>query len=311
MGRPRVKTIDDSQPSASAEATADKGREAKKSAKKQEDSLVAQLNEELGIEEEKSQEGKDAITRNDSDEAISQKEIATPSARDDVTKETTTKTTKLQKPGKTKPRSKKYQEISKDLDRSLTYSIPEAVDKVKNLSYAKFNGTLEAHINTDALGLRGFLQLPHASGKKITVLAFGKGAEQSGADIFGSDETIEAISKGKIEFDVLITTAQWMPKLAKLAKILGPKGLMPNPKNGTITDDLKEAVSSFQEGKTEYKTEAKARVIHLSLGKLNQPNEELEANIKTALSSIGKSKMKKVTLSPTMGPAIKVDLVKI
>ncbi|MBI2020058.1 50S ribosomal protein L1, partial [Candidatus Daviesbacteria bacterium] len=195
---------------------------------------------------------------------------------------------KATKPGRAKPRSKKYQEVSKDLDRSKTYPIPEAVDLIKKLSYSKFNATIEAHINTVQTGLRGFLQLPYASGKKLRILAFGKGSSSSGATLMGDDSTIEDINKGKIDFDLVITTPEWMPKLAKVAKVLGPKGLMPNPKNGTITEDLKKAVESYQAGKTEYKTEAKAPVIHLALGKLNQPNEELEQNIKVLLQTLGK-----------------------
>lgn len=215
---------------------------------------------------------------------------------------------KTQKPGKAKPRSKKYQEVTKDLDRSKTYPIPQAVDMVKKLNYAKFNATLEAHINTAASGIRGLVSLPYASGKKIRILVFGKGADQSGADIFGTDETIEEINRGKINFDLVITTADWMPKLAKVAKVLGPRGLMPNPKNGTITEDLKKAAESFQAGKTEYKTEAKTPVIHLGLGKLDQPTEQLSANIQTLLQTVGKTRIKKVSLSPTMGPSVKVDL---
>ena len=215
---------------------------------------------------------------------------------------------KVQKPGKAKPRSKKYQELVKDLDRSKTYPIPEAVDMVKKLSYAKFNATIEAHVNTVASGIRGLVSLPYASGKKLRILAFGKGADSAGADIVGTDSTLEEIEKGKINFDLVITTPDWMPKLAKVAKVLGPRGLMPNPKNGTITEDLKKAVEGFQSGKTEYKTEPKAPVIHLGLGKLDQPTEELSANIKILLQTVGKTRIKKVTLSPTMGPSVKVDL---
>ena len=202
---------------------------------------------------------------------------------------------KVQKPGKAKPRSK-------------TYPLPDAVDMVKKLNYAKFNATIGVSINTVQTGIRGLVSLPYASGKKIRILAFGKGADQSGADIIGTDSTLEEIEKGKINFDLVITTPEWMPKLAKVAKVLGPKGLMPNPKNGTITEDLKKAVEGFQGGKTEYKTEAKAPVIHLGLGKLDQPTEELSANVKTLLQTVGKTKIKKVSLSPTMGPSIKVDL---
>lgn len=218
---------------------------------------------------------------------------------------------KAQRPGKAKLRSKKYQEVIKELDRTKSYSIPEAVDMVKKLSYAKFNATIEAHINTAQTGIRGLVSLPYASGKKIRILAFGKGAEQSGASIFGTDEVIEEINKGKVNFDLVVTTPDWMPRLAKVAKILGPKGLMPNPKNSTITDDLKKTVESFQAGKTEYKTESKAPVIHLPLGKLDQPTEELSANIKILLQTLGKTKIKKVSLSPTMGPSVKIDLSSI
>lgn len=205
-----------------------------------------------------------------------------------------------QKPGKTKLRGKKYQEIVKDLDRSKTYPLNEAVEMVKKLSYSKFESTLEAHINTVQTGIRGLVSLPFTSGKKLKILAFE-----------GSDEIIEEISKGKINFDLLVTTPRWMPKLAKVARILGPRSLMPNPKNGTITEDLKKAVEGFQAGKTEYKTESKAPVIHIALGKLNQPTEELSANIKTLLQTLGKTRVKKMSLSPTMGPSVKLDLSSI
>ena len=176
------------------------------------DQLVEKLKEELGIKEKE---------RPKVEEKKEEKKEPQPEK-------------KVQKPGKAthpsgggKPRSKKYQEISKDLDRSKTYPIPEAVDMIKKLSYAKFNATLEAHINTTQTGIRGLVSLPFASGK------------------------------------------------------------------------------------TEYKTEPKAAVIHLGLGKLDQPNEELAANIKILLQTLGKSRIKKVTLSPTMGPSVKVDLASL
>ncbi len=219
---------------------------------------------------------------------------------------------KAQKPGKTKKiRSQKYQEKVEELDRSQSYPVSEAIELVKKGSFSKFDGTLEAHINTTQTGIRGLISLPFASGKKIRVLVFGKGAEESGADIVGTDEVIDQISKGNINFDVLVTTPEWMPKLAKVAKNLGPRGLMPNPKSGTITDDLKKTVEGFQSGKTEYRTETKAQVMHIALGKLSQPTEELAANIKTLLQTLGKSRVKKVTLAPTMGPGVKVNLSSI
>ncbi len=228
------------------------------------------------------------------------------------TEETAVKSSKPQKPGKAKPRSKKYQDISKDLDRTKIYPLTEAIELVKKLSYCKFDSTLEAHINTISMGIRGLVSLPYANGRKLRILAFGKGADTSGADIIGSDEIIEEITKGKINFDLVVATTEWMLKLAKVARILGPRGLMPNPKNNTITDPsadgLKKAVAGFQAGKTEYKTEAKAPIIHIVLGKLNQPTEELAANIKILIQTVGKTRVKKITLSPTMGPGVKLDL---
>lgn len=203
------------------------------------------------------------------------------------------------KPSKQKPRSKKYLEASKDLDRNKSYPLPEALELIKKLSYSKFDGTLEAHINT-LQNLRGFVSLPFASGKKLKILVFE-----------GDDAVLEQINKGKIDFDILITSPKWMPKLATVAKVLGPRGLMPNPKNNTITDNPKKAAESFQAGKTEYKTEAKAPVIHIALGKLSQPSEELIANCQTMLSTIGKTKIKKIVLSPTMGPSVKLDLASV
>lgn len=246
--------------------------------KKEQDQLVEKLKAELGIEKTEKPTQPKAVV----------KEVAS-----------------------SKKRSKKYLEASKDFDRSKTYPLPEALDIVKNLSYSKFDGTLETHIQTDQTGLRGFLQLPYVSGKKLRILAFAPSQTPIEGVFFGTDSTIEDIEKGKVNFDLVITTPEWMAKLTKVAKVLGPKGLMPSPKNGTIAsgeDGIKKAVESFQSGKIEYKTEPKAPIIHLALGKLSQPKEQLEANVKTLLSGISKSKIKKVVLSPTMGPAVKLDL---
>ena len=302
MGKTKIKIIDDSAP---VEETK-KAPQPKKTSKKEEDSLIAKLNAELGIEGKETTDGRKVEDR---------KKLTIRSQPSTVKKS--------QKPGTVKPnserssriRSKKYQEVIKDLDRTKTYPIPEAIDIVKKISYAKFDGTLEAHINTAQTGLAGLVSLPFASGKKLRILAFGQGVEDSGASIFGDDSTLLKINQGKINFDIVITTPEWMPKLAKVAKVLGPKGLMPNPKNGTITDSsadgLKKVVESFKAGKTEYKTEAKAPIIHLGLGKLSQPTEQLSQNVKTLLQTLGKSKIKKVSLSPTMGPSVKLDLSSI
>lgn len=289
MGKTKTVIIDDSQPTAEVQSSKLKVKN-KKPLKKEEDSLVAKLREELGIEGEK--------------------------------KEKLDASSKIKHPTSQKIRSKKYQAVVKDLDRSKFYPINEALDMVKKMSYSKFNGTLEAHISTAQTGLRGFTSLPFASGKKIKIILFATPAQlglkqiNPGEDYFGAnladDSTIEQIEKGAIKFDLIITTPDFMHKLARVAKFLGPIGLMPNPKNGTIVegklDSIKKAVEAFLTGKTEFKTEAKAPIIHIALGKLTQPNEELEANIKIILSTLGKTKIKKVTLSPTMGPGVKLDL---
>lgn len=267
MGKTKIKTIDDS-------ASEAEEKKIKKAPKKEQDALVEKLKQELGIEKTE--------------------------VKPEIKKEEKIKPKKQEKVEPSQQRSKKYLEKVKDLDKTKTYPLNEAIDLVKKLSYSKFDGTLEAHINTIQTGLHGLVALPYASGKKLRILTFE-----------GDDSVIEQISKGKIDFDILITTPQYMPKLTKVAKILGPRGLMPNPKNGTITDDLKKAVESFQAGKTDYKTEAKAPVIHLALGKLDQSTEELAANVKILLQTVGKTRIKKVALSPTMGSSVKLDLASI
>jgi large subunit ribosomal protein L1 len=297
MGRPKIAIIDDSKPQ----------EDVKKPVKqhtfgaKKEDSLVAKLNEELGIEG--TPEVAEKTTLKTTETEVS--EEAAP--KEDKEEKKSAKPAKI---GKAKPRSKKYQEVAKDLDRDQSYAIAEAIDLVKTLSYSKFEGTLEAHINTSQTGIRGLATLPFVSGKKLKIIAFGLKTPLEDVEI-GDETTLETMEKGKVNADIILTTPEWMPKLAKLAKTLGPKGLMPNPKNGTITNDLKKAAESFQGGQTEYRTESKAAVIHLALGKLNQPTEELAANVKSLLTTLGKSRVKKVTLAPTLGPGVKVNLASL
>lgn len=221
------------------------------------------------------------------------------------------KSKKTKKPGRAKQRSKAYLEKLALVDPNTKYPLKEAVELVKQLSLSKFDGSVELHANTKSLGIRGLLSLPFATGKKLTIMAFGDGAKDCGADLVGTDETIEEIKAGKVNFDILITTPDWMAKLAPAAKVLGPKGLMPNPKNNTITTDLRKTVEEFQAGKTEYKTESKALVIHLNIGKISQPEEELSQNVKAFYTVVGKSRVTKMTLTPTMGPSVKLDLSSI
>lgn len=285
---------------------------------------IKDMSQEVATEAVKEEEAAADILETQNTEEIVQTEIETDSRTEvstsqaplnDEKKETAPK--KKAEKGTKKPkrghkvRSKTYQTKAEEIEKTKLYSLNDAVDAAKQASFSKFDGTFEIHINTNVKTLRGLITLPYSSGKKLTILAFGKDAADSGADIIGTEETINEIKKGKLGFDVLITTPEWMPKLAKVAAILGPRSLMPNPKSGTITDNLKKAVSDLQGGKTEYKTERGGQVIHLGIGKVSQPTEEIAQNIKILLTTIGKSRIKKVSLSPTMGPGVKLNLSSI
>ena len=233
--------------------------------------------------------------------------------RDDGSKKAKkTKASKAsQKKGKAKYRSVKYKEAAEKAEKSKRYPVIEAIDLAKQTSYSKFDGSLELHLSTNAKNIRGLVSLPFASGKKLKILAFGKGAEESGADIVGDDAKLNEIIRGVTGFDVIVTTAEWMPKLARAAKVLGPRGLMPSPKNGTITADLKKAVTEIQSGKVEYKTQKDSQVIHLSIGKVSQETDQVIQNTKILFNAIGKTRIKKAVISPSMGLGVKVDLTSI
>lgn len=216
-----------------------------------------------------------------------------------------------QKKGKVKYRSAKYMQASEKTEKSKRYPLTEAIDLAKQGSYSKFDGSLEVHLNTNVKNIRGLVSLPFASGKKLKILAFGKGAEESGADIIGDDTKLNEIIRGVTGFDVIVTTPDWMPKLARAAKVLGPRGLMPSPKNGTITIDLKKAVTEIQSGKVEYKTEKGGQAIHLTLGKVSQDTDQVAQNTKILFNAIGKTRIKKAVISPSMGIGVKIDLQSI
>ncbi len=215
------------------------------------------------------------------------------------------------KKGQLKYRSKKYQASAEQIEKTQLYPLEEAVTLAQKVSYSKNPATLEIHINTAMKNIRGLASLPFAAGKKLRIVAFGQDAADSGADMVGDEAKLSEIMKSKIDFDVLVTTPEWMPRLAPAARVLGPRGLMPNPKNGTITDNLAKAVSELQSGKVEYKTEKDNKVIHLSIGKTDQSAEEIVTNIRTLFTTVGKSKIKKMTLSPSMGPGVKVNMSSI
>lgn len=226
-----------------------------------------------------------------------------------------------------KKKSKKYTEALSKLEKGKLYSLEEAVKLVKETSVSKFDGTVEiaVRLNLDTKKndqqLRGAIVLPHGTGKtkKVLVLAKGeaaKAAESAGADFVGDVDMITKIEKENwFEFDVIIATPEMMPLLGKLGKILGPKGLMPNPKTGTVTMDTKKAVEDVKKGRVEYRTDSYANV-HAIVGKVSFTNEKLMDNVNAFMDIIIKSKpqaakgvyLKNVSLASTMGPGVKVDL---
>ncbi len=221
-------------------------------------------------------------------------------------------------------RGKNYKKLTKNLDRTVSYSLKDGVKKAKELSYSKFVGSLEIHVDLklpkdkDPKSLKGGVSLPHAtSTKDVKVAVFctpekEDEAKKAGADFVGMEAIMKDVKEGKIEFDVAIATPSVMPKIAVLGKELGPKGLMPNPKNGTVTDDIAEAVSEYKKGKQTFACDPSG-VVHMSVGKIDLEDEKLIENIHVAVQAIadivGKTPelaIERMHLAPTMGPSVKV-----
>jgi len=191
-------------------------------------------------------------------------------------------------------RGKKYKSAREKVDKSKTYSIKESVKLVKETSYSKFNGAVELHLVVRKAGLSETVKLPFSTGKKKKV------------EIANSD-TIKKLKSGKVNFDVLLATADIMPKLVPFAKLLGPKGLMPNPKNGTLIK-TKDDAKKFSGNSITIKTEKKQPVIHTVVGKVDQKIAELEENTKAIIEAINKKQITKAYLTSTMGPSVKISL---
>lgn len=221
--------------------------------------------------------------------------------------------------------SKRLKTAKEKVDFTSTYTIEKGMQLVKEIASAKFNESIEAHISLNIdpkyadQQLRTTVVLPHGTGKTIRIGALVASdrvsdAEAAGADVFGSEDLIEDITKGILDFDLLVTTADMMPKLAKLGRVLGPKGLMPSPKAGTVTTDLNQTISEFKKGKLEYRAD-KTGIVHISFGKADFTETQLNENFKAFFNSVETNKpsgvkgkyIKKVTICSTMGPAIYLD----
>lgn len=224
---------------------------------------------------------------------------------------------------------KKKKAVREKIDLTKEYSLEDAVSLVKESSYAKFDESIDLAVNlgidprkSDQM-VRGAVVLPHGIGKKIRVLVFAKGEKEkeaidAGADYVGSEDLVEKISKGWLDFDKTVATPDIMGLVGKLGKILGPRGLMPNPKLGTVTFDIAKAVKEIKAGKVEYRAE-KAGIVHVPIGKVSFDSKKLRENVKAIIESIVKAKpatskgkyLKKLSISSTTGPGISVDITSL
>ena len=227
-------------------------------------------------------------------------------------------------------RGKKYTEAAKAIDRATLYDPAEAIALVKKSAVAKFDETIEVHIRTGCDGrhadqqIRGAVVLPHGTGKQVRVLVFAKGdkvaeAEAAGAEFVGGEELMHKIqSENWFDFDVVVATPDMMGVVGRLGRVLGPKGLMPNPKAGTVTMDVTKAVNDIKAGKIEYRLD-KTNIIHVPIGKASFTEEQLADNFQTLMDAINKAKpaavkgqyLKSVVLTPTMGAGVKVNPLKL
>lgn len=227
-------------------------------------------------------------------------------------------------------KGKRYVESAKLVDRTNLYDVDEAVSILKKTASAKFDETIEAHIRLGVDGrhadqqVRGAVVLPHGTGKTVRVLVFAKGdkvaeAEAAGADFVGGDELVPRIQKeGWLDFDVVVATPDMMGIVGRLGRILGPKGLMPNPKAGTVTMDVTKAINDIKAGKIEYRLD-KTNIIHVPIGKASFTEEQLADNFQTLIDAVNKARpaavkgqfLKSVTLTSTMGPGVKVNPAKL
>ena len=223
-------------------------------------------------------------------------------------------------------RGKKYQDLAKAYDKTTQFGVAEAIAQVKKNATAKFDETIEVHIRTGCDGrhaeqqVRGAVVLPHGTGKSVRVLVFAKGvkldeAQAAGADFVGGEELIPKIqNEGWLDFDVVVATPDMMGVVGRLGRVLGPKGLMPNPKAGTVTMDVTKAIEEIKAGKIEYRLD-KANIIHVPIGKASFSEQDIADNFQALMEAVVKARpaslkgqyLRSITLAPTMGPGVRVN----
>ncbi len=245
----------------------------------------------------KSQAKKIAATKADKTE--DPKKEATEIKKTDVKSTKKTKSASITKSGtSTRRRGKKYSEALKKLDKTKTYSLEEAVKLLKGVKFANFDESVELHFDVEEAGLKGEVELPHSTGKttRVTIV---------------DEKVLSNLEKGIIDFDILVTHPSFMGKLAKFARVLGPKGLMPNPKAGTISTNPEEIAKKFAKGALRWKTEAKFPLIHQMIGKVSFEDKALVENGSAFVKSVGTNKIKKAYIKTTMSPSLRLNLEKL
>lgn len=299
MGKIRVKAFEQSSPEDEAKLKAK--REAKKAEK------VAMKNEQriaqgkkVNPQSENTVQSEEEVTPSESDSQIIVESPKTQvEAKPTSTKATEGqgKKTKKEKFAKAKVRveSRRHKGNQTLVSKTQTYSIDQAIDALKKFKKSNFDETVELHINTKEKGISGQVVLPHGTGKTLIIK-------------IADDTIIAEVAKGKINFDVLVATPSMMPQLARVAKVLGPRGLMPNPKNGTISENPEEAVKKLSGGQINYKTESDLPIIHAIVGKVSFDDKALKENVNIFLHAVGPDKINSITLKSTMSPGIKLSI---
>lgn len=274
MGKIRIKALGDETAEKKQKKESRLGREAKQAKKRNEEK----------------EETKNAAVTPEPQAVVEPQPIET-----EETPKKAAKTGKKVKVTTKRKRSKKYYSALEMVEKNKMYNLSSALSLLPKIQIASFDETVELHINTLETGIAASITLPHGTGKKLRIAV-------------ADDKLIAQIEKGLIDFDILLAAPQMMGKLAKVARVLGPKGLMPNPKNGTITDKPEDAIKKYEGGHTSFKTEAKAPIIHLSVGKLSFGEKKLSENITTVIAAVKKERIKQVVLKSTMSPGIKIDV---
>lgn len=243
-------------------------------------------------QKQRSEEKKLKQSKEEQTVSTEKKEVKAKEEKSEVKKEA------KKKPTQHRARGKAYKKSKSQVETGKQYKLSESISYLKKIQYAQFDESVELHFTVDEVGLKGEVALPHGTGKAVRVAIV-------------SDALLSEIEKGQINFDVLVTHPSFMPKLSRFAKTLGPKGLMPNPKAGTISTDPESVVKKFQKGTVRWKTEAKFPLIHQMIGKSSYEEKDLAANATAMIQSVGKAHIKKVVIKTTMSPSLKLDLERL